>query len=60
MAYLRTTTAQQIVEAFPWQSAHRYLLRDRDKVFASNFRKRVKGMEIKEVIKARKSPWQNP
>ena len=53
-------TAQQIVEAFPWQSAPRYLLRDRDKIFAPHFRKRVKGMQIEEVITARKSPWQNP
>jgi len=53
-------TAQQLVEAFPWESAPRYLLRDRDKIFAPHFRKRVKGMGTKEVITARKSPWQNP
>ena len=53
-------TAQQIVEAFPWESAPRYLLRDRDSIFAHSFRRRVRGMEIKEVITARKSPWQNP
>ncbi len=31
-------TAQQIVEAFPWDSAPRYLLRDRDKIFGSSGR----------------------
>ena len=49
-------TAQQIVEAFPWESVPRYLLRDRDGIYAPCFRKRTIGMGIKEVITARKSP----
>lgn len=27
------STAQQIVEAFPWDAAPRYLLRDRDSIY---------------------------
>ena len=37
-------TAQQVVEAFPDDSAPRYLLRDRDGIYGGEFRRRVKGM----------------
>jgi len=53
-------TAQQVVEAFPWESAPRYLLRDRDSIFGGLFRNRVRGMGIAEVLIAYRSPWQNP
>src|SRR5437773_3218695 len=39
-------TAQQIVDAFPDDSAPSYLLRDRDQVYGQRFRHRVKGMGI--------------
>ena len=53
-------TAQQIVEAFPWNTAPRYLLRDRDSIYGDRFRQRVKSMGIQEVLTAYQSPWQNP
>jgi putative transposase len=53
-------TAQQIVDAFPDESAPAYLLRDRDRVYGQPFRHRVKGMGIEEVLTAPHSPWQNP
>jgi putative transposase len=53
-------TANQIVQAFPWESAPRYLLRDRDSIYGDRFRHRVRNLGIKEVIIARRSPWQNP
>ena len=53
-------TAQQIVDAFPDDSAPSYLLRDRDQVYGEQFRHRVKGMRIAEVLTAPHSPWQNP
>src|SRR5256886_2583535 len=53
-------TAQQIVAAFPDDSAPAYLLRDRDQVYGEQFRHRVKGMRIEEVLTAPHSPWQNP
>lgn len=52
-------TAQQIVEAFPWDSAPRYLLRDRDCIYGQVFSRRVTSHGIKEVITAPRSPWQN-
>jgi len=53
-------TAQQIVEAFPWDSAPRYLLRDRDGIYGERFQRRIKNMGIEQVITAPRSPWQNP
>ena len=53
-------TAQQVVEAFPEDSVPKYLMRDRDSIYGSFFRNRVKNMGINEVISAPKSPWQNP
>ena len=53
-------TAQQLVEAFPWESPPKYLLRDRDAVYGNRFRKRVRGLGMKECPIAPRSPWQNP
>ena len=53
-------TAQQIVEAFPWETAPRYLLRDRDAIYSGVFQQRIKNMGIEEVKTAPRSPWQNP
>ena len=43
-------TAQQVVEAFPWDEASRYLLRDRDHIYGTHFRQRVRHMGIEEVL----------
>ena len=53
-------TAQQIVEAFPWDRVPRYLLRDRDSIYREPFRERVRGMGMREVLTTPRSPWQNP
>ena len=52
--------AQQVVEAFPYDTVPRYLLRDRDSIYGEFFRRRVKNMGIEGVPAAPKSPWQNP
>lgn len=52
-------TAQQMVEAFPEDTAPVFLLRDRDKIYGKDFRSRVKGMGIREIPIAPRSPWQN-
>jgi putative transposase len=51
-------TGQQMVEAFPKDTAPRYLLRDRDKIYGCDFRQRIRDMSIKEVLSAPASPWQ--
>jgi putative transposase len=53
-------TAQQLLEAFPWETAPRYLLRDRDAVYGVVFPSRAQSMGIHEVKTAPRSPWQNP
>ena len=53
-------TAQQVVEAFPFEEAPRFLLRDRDGIYGQDFRDRAENMGIGEVIIAPRAPWQNP
>ena len=52
-------TAPQIAEAFPWDSAPRYLLPDRDAIYGDSFGQRVRGLGRREVLTAPRSPWQN-
>ena len=51
-------TAHQLREAFPWDTAPKYLLRDRDQIFGHDFVEQVKAMGIKQVLSAPRSPWQ--
>jgi transposase InsO family protein len=51
-------TAQQLREAFPWDDAPRYLIRDRDLAFAG-LSATSQTMAINEVLTAPRSPWQN-
>lgn len=53
-------TAQQVVEAFPYAEAARFLIRDRDAMYGIDFQLRVEHMSIEEVVIAPRSPWQNP
>ncbi len=50
--------AQRLREAFPWDTAPRYLLRDRDRIFGNDFVRQVKVMGIKQVLSAPRCPWQ--
>ena len=53
--------AHELLEAFPWDSAPRYLVRvrDRDGSYAERFREAAQWLGIREVLTARHSPWQN-
>ncbi len=53
-------TAQQVIDAFPFATATRFLMRDRDGIYGEYFRRRVKSMGFEVVIIAPRSPWQNP
>jgi putative transposase len=53
-------TAQQLIDAFPDETAPRWLLRDRDAIYGDAFRRRVAGMGTCEVLSSPSSPWQNP
>ena len=49
-----------MIEAFPWDEAPRFLLRDRDSIYGDEFKRRVGNMGIQQVLIAPRSPWQNP
>ncbi len=51
-------TAQQVVEAFPWETAPKYLLRDRDAVYGDWFQRRERSLGLDQVLTAPRSPWQ--
>ena len=50
--------AQQLRNAFPWDTAPTYLLRDRDRIFGHEFVEQVNAMGIRQVLSAPRSPWQ--
>jgi hypothetical protein len=52
--------SRQITEAFPWDSAPRYLIRDRDTAYGPLFVQRLRAMGIRDKPIAPRSPWQNP
>jgi putative transposase len=53
-------TIQQMREAFAWDQAPQYVLRDRDAIYGSEFAATTRDMGMEEVLSAPRSPWQNP
>jgi putative transposase len=53
-------TAQQLREAWPWDTAPRFLVRDRDAIYGLAFQRVAQGMDIDDVLTAPRAPWQNP
>ena len=51
--------ARQITEAFPWDQAPRYLIRDRDASYGHLVTRRLAAMGIRDRPTAPRSPWQN-
>ena len=51
--------ARQITEAFPWDDAPQYLIRDRDRVYGTIVTRRLRTMGIRDKPIAPTSPWQN-
>jgi Integrase core domain len=51
--------ARQITEAFPWDWAPRYLIRDNDRAFGVAFKDRLRAMGIRDRPISFRSPWQN-
>ena len=51
--------AQQVTEAFPWNEAPRYLVRDQDGIYGAIVRRRLHAMGIRDRPIAPGSPWQN-
>ncbi len=53
-------TAQQLTEAFAYSSPPRYLLRDRDSIYALEFQARATALGLEQKLIAARCPWQNP
>jgi transposase InsO family protein len=51
--------AGQLTEAFPWDEAPRYLIRDRDRIYGSIVTRRMRAMGVRDKPTAPASPWQN-
>jgi transposase InsO family protein len=51
--------AQQITEAFPWDKAPDYMIRDRDASYGHAVTRRLAAMGIRDHPTAPRSPWQN-
>jgi transposase InsO family protein len=51
-------TAEQILEAFPFESAPKYLLRDRDTIYGHALQQQIEAMGIADVLGAPRAPWQ--
>ena len=66
LAWISVTTnptaewvARQITEAFPWNDAPRYMIRDRDRIYGAVLTRRLRAMGIRDKPTAPASPWQN-
>jgi len=51
--------ARQLTEAFPWNEATHYLIRDRDRIYGTVVTRRLRAMGIRDTPTAPASPWQN-
>jgi hypothetical protein len=51
--------ARQITEAFPWDEAPRYLIRDRDTSYGAAVTRPLQAMDIRDRPDTPRSPWQN-
>jgi hypothetical protein len=66
LVWIRVTThataewvARQITNAFPWNEAPRYMIRDRDRIYGAVVTRRLRTMGIRDKPIAPASPWQN-
>ncbi|MFH1679892.1 MAG: integrase core domain-containing protein, partial [Candidatus Eisenbacteria bacterium] len=53
-------TARQLIQAFPWDTAPKCLLRDRDSIYGPEFHRAAHNLGFKQVKTSPHSPWQNP
>ena len=51
--------ARQLTEAFGWEEAPRYIVRDRDRAYGDIVVRRLRAMGIRDRPTAPRSPWQN-
>jgi len=52
-------TSLQLIQAFPFDTAPRYLIRDRDGVYGPKVIDTLDILDIEQIVTAPRSPWQN-
>lgn len=52
-------TAMQLTQAFPFDTAPRFIIRDRDKIYGDAVRQAIRDIGSQEVVISAQSPWQN-
>jgi putative transposase len=52
-------TARQLIQAFPFDSAPKYLIRDRDGIYGFDVQRTIEFLGMKEKVISARSPWQN-
>jgi putative transposase len=50
----------QLLHAFPFDSAPRYIVRDRDCIYGEVVQRQLKELGTQQVLSAPRSPWQSP
>jgi putative transposase len=53
-------TTRQLIEAFPWDTAPEFILRDRDSIYGHEVVRSIHNLCAEQVLTAPRSPWQNP
>jgi putative transposase len=53
-------TSQQVLQAFPFDSAPQYIIRDRDCIYGDVVQRQLRDLGIRQVLTAPRSPWQTP
>ena len=59
MAQVAFAEHHDMIEAFPWNEAPRYMIRDRDRIYGAVVTRRLRAMGIRDKPIALASPWQN-
>ena len=53
-------TARQLIQAFPWDTAPKYLLRDQDSIYGPEVQRAAHNLGCEQIRTSPHSPWQNP
>jgi putative transposase len=53
-------TSQQLLQAFPYDSAPQFIIRDRDCIYGDLVQRQLKDLGIQQVLTAPRFPWQSP
>ncbi len=52
-------TSMQLLQAFPFETEPRYIVRDRDKIYGEKVQETLRLLEVEEKVISARSPWHN-